>query len=181
LPGIDPPVPYQWSVTDVANAAILNAQIFNGLTFLLNPPIFVGYMSPSGQSIPNNAVTDLNLDTVLFDSEAGHSPTNSARYVCQRAGIYQLSGGVTFQAVNTTGLRMAEFRINGTIVPPGGEGLAPPSSTQLSTITPPTTYVRLNVGDYVTLAVLQTSGSPVNVGQAGGGTQTMLSCLWVSL
>jgi hypothetical protein len=161
-------------------AAFWNAQVKTAVDFLLNPPLFSAYASAL-QSVPNNTATDLTLDTEEIDTDGGHSTTtNTARYTCQVPGVYLVTGGTTFAAVNTTGLRMVEIAVSGTTVPAGAESLVPPSSTQLLSISTTPVYVRLAVGDYVTLRALQTSGASLNVGFAGGGTQTKLTCRWVA-
>lgn len=161
-------------------AAFWNANVRDGLSFLLNPPIFHAYASAL-QTIPNNTVTNVTLDTEVIDTAGGHSTTtNTDRYVCQVPGVYQVSGLVTFDSGNTTGLRLAEIRVNGSTAVMGSEVLAPASASQAIAAPTPPMPIRLAVGDYVTLSVLQSSGGSLAIGKAGGATLSTLFCKWIA-
>ncbi|MFI0894899.1 hypothetical protein [Streptomyces sp. NPDC020983] len=164
--------------------ALWNANLKALGDFLMNPPRCNLYSSVQ-QSLAHNISATLTFDTEVEDTDGGHSTlTNTDRYTCQVPGVYLLTGQVNFAALNTTGLRLAEWRVTtaggSASVPPGGESLLPPSASQTLTIVLPPTYIRLAVGDYVQILALQTSGSPIAVGGGGGGTQTQMSCLWIA-
>jgi hypothetical protein len=141
------------------------------LTLMSNPVHFYGYSS-TGQSIPNNSLTQVTFDTKVIDTHSGLSTFQDPdKYFCQVAGTYVVSGLTTWPASNTTGLRMAEMRLNGSIVLQGSEVLSPPiSTTQLMSIQTKEVPVVMAIGDYVSLSVLQTSGGSITIGAAGGGT-----------
>ncbi|NUP48059.1 MAG: hypothetical protein HOW97_12200 [Catenulispora sp.] len=166
MPGITPPTPYNWNVGDVASSSLLNAQLYNGLTFLLNPPYFFGYqLSATAQAIASSGGTFVTvvLDAELVDTEGGHSTTtNNSRYTCQIAGRYQVDGAVTFAATSTTGFRAAKFLLNGGSTVVGSETMLAASS--FDTTARASTDVYLNVGDYIELQCLQNSAAnPLNL------------------
>ena len=174
---MQPPVPYFWNVTDVASAALLNAQLYQGLQFLLAPPRFQGYGS-TNQTIATGATfVSCSLDTEIIDSENGHSnTTNNSRYVVQVPGTYQCMASVGF-AANATGNRAVRVSVNGAAVQ-GGQ-LAQGSAGANSWYGIATAWVALGVGDYVECQAWQNSGGNLTT---NGGAQTgpTLTCLWYS-
>lgn len=159
--GLAMPIPYQYSVGDVLTAALLNAQVYNGLTFLEQPPVFYGVQA-TAQTLLTSTNTAITLDTGIVDPYNGHSnTTNPSRYVNQVAGSYLLSGCVGY-AGNATGFRNAAIRVNGTAVQGGVSEAASSSATFATTIASPTVLKFLNVGDYVEIWAWQTSGGNLN-------------------
>jgi len=182
VPGINPPIPYQWAVSDVGSAALLDAQLYNGLTFLLNPPYFFGYqLSATAQSIASSGGTfvSVTLDAEYADSENGHSTsTNNSRYTCQIPGRYHIEGCVVFSS-NTAGFRSAKLLINGGTSVPASESLVAP--TTFNTSVRVATDVVLGVGDYVELQCLQNSGSSLTLtANAGLDYLSHLRLWWIA-
>lgn len=142
------------------------------LNLAISPPMFSGYLV-AAQSIPNNAFTPINIDTETIDTHNGHSnTTNNSRYVCQVAGVYELTGSVVLPA-SGTGTRGAAFGINGLSAPiTGSEQLIAPSPGFATTIAPTPSLIRLAVGDYVTLLGFQNSGAAVNTASVGAAMNT---------
>lgn len=160
MPGINPPTPYNWNVGDTGNAAVLNAQLRDGLTFLLNPPYFFGYQaSATAQSITSSGGTFVSviLDSEFADTEGGHSTTtNNTRYTCQIPGRYHVEGCVVFSNANTTGFRAAKFLMNGSTSVPGSESAV--ATASFNTTVRNETDIYMNAGDYIELQCLQNSG-----------------------
>jgi hypothetical protein len=160
VPGINPPTPYNWNVGDIASASLLNSQLYNLATFLLNPPYFFGYQaSATAQSITSSGGTfySVILDSEFADTEGGHSTTtNNTRYTCQIAGRYQADGAVTFANTSTAGFRAAKFLINGGTSVAGSETMS--AASTFDTTVRASTDVYMNVGDYIELQCLQNSG-----------------------
>lgn len=154
------PIPYQWQVGDIGSASLLNAQLYNGLTFLLNPPVFFGYQN-TVQSL-GTSDTAVSIDQTVFDTYSGHSnTTNNSRYVGPVPGYYLVSGCVAFSA-NTTGARQAKVKKNGANIQ-GGSAQVGASGSGLTTVTSPVVYVYLNgTTDYVEIYAWQSSGSALN-------------------
>lgn len=115
-------------------------------------------------SVIDSTFTVLTFDTNRFDqgtATAQHSTTvNTSRLTCQDAGIYLITGGVSFSP-NSTGYRAIYFRVNGStyIAADKMVGLSSVDATDQSLVQ---TY-KLNVSDYVELIVYQTSGSTLTV------------------
>lgn len=169
------PVPVPASVVPgtFMTAALWNANVYNGLTFLLNPPDFVGVQN-TAQSIPSGAWTAVSLDTSQIDSYGGHSNvTNSSRYTAQVAGWYTCCG-VSEMATNASGDRAVRLQVNGTAVK-GAAALVGPYSGNGVALPTPTRDVYLNVGDYVEVATFQTSGGALSTAVSAD----LCSALWV--
>lgn len=170
------PVPGSVGTGQVLTAAFWNAQVRDAITFLLNPPDFVGKQS-TGQSIPSGTPTAVALDTNTLDSYAGHSTvTNNTRYVAQVSGTYSASGVVAYPLNSTSG-RSAHLRVNG--VDLANSQTQMHSSSTYNTIVPtPTLDVYLNAGDYIELIAQQSSGGSLTLLTAAPGNSG-LTVRWV--
>lgn len=151
------PTPYTAATGNFLTSALWNAQVRDGLAFLMSPVRFKAYASVAQSFTSSTTSTVLTLDTELFDSDGGHSTsTNTSRFTCQTAGLYYVSGSVCF-AVNATGTRTLNVFVNGTGVTGAANQAAPSASNGGSVVT--STLVQLVVGDYVELAAWQNSGA----------------------
>lgn len=180
--GTQPPTPYQWQVGDVFSAALGNAQLYTGLTFLLNPPIFEAHQtatfnnvtSTMGSWTPISFADSAGIDT---DSYNGHSTTtNPSRYVAQVPGWYWISGEVNW-AVNATGVRGARMAVNGTAVPGTGMITAAVSGFATAVATGVRKVYLNGTTDYVELHGAQNSGASLSTA-TGGDLCTMISVSW---
>lgn len=154
------PVPILASVAPGAfiTAAQRNADIVNGVGFLLAPPVFSAYASTT-QSVANNTPSPITLDTEVADSYGGHSTvTNTSRYIAQVAGYYVAVGSVTFGS-NASGIRTAQIYKNGVVVP-GGYFAGSAGSFNCSAIG--ITVVSLAVNDYIEVWGNQSSGGALS-------------------
>ena len=170
------PVPASEVPGNFITSALWNAQVFNGLTFLLNPPQFFGYQT-SGQSLTSGAGTAVTLDTETIDTYGGHSTvTNSSRYTAQVAGTYLVSGGTCVNGATSQTYIAAYFAKNGTELA-GSRGMVPANSSHTYTVSAIAIPVVLAVNDYVELWVQADGTSPTTHGSA---TQTSsMSVTWV--
>jgi len=160
MTGLAVPTPAQVAPGNFLTAALWNANIYNGLTFLLNPPLFHG-LQITAQSVSASTWTAIALDSTTVDSYGGHSnTTNSSRYTAQVAGWYQVSGVLAINT-NATGFRAARLQINGAALP-ASDSYANNMGTNNTTVTTPTRLVFLNAGDYVELAGWQNSGGALS-------------------
>lgn len=140
--------------------ALWNANVYNGLTFLLNPPVFVGVQN-TAQSVGNTGWTGLSLDTSPLDSYGGHSNvTNNSRYVAQVAGWYTACG-VFAPVANSSGFRAARLQVNGNPVLAGASYVIANGTSEGGVVTP-TKDVFLNVGDGIEVAGWQNSGGSLS-------------------
>lgn len=160
MTGLAVPTPAQVVPGNFLTAALWNANIYNGLTFLLNPPIFHG-VQISAQSLATSTWTAIALDSTTVDSYGGHSnTTNNSRYVAQVAGWYQVSGVFAINT-NVTGFRAARLQVNGTALA-ASNAYTNNMGSNNTTVNTPTRLVFLNVGDYVELAGWQNSGGSLS-------------------
>lgn len=148
-------------------AAWWNAQVRDLGILLLGAPLFVGTQAVT-QSFANNTFAPVTLDTESYDTVGGHSTTsNTDRYTCQVPGVYFLTGTVCF-APGGTGARGAKFQLNGGMVA-GSEQLVAPCSVACSSVSANPSYVRLGLGDYVSLYGFQNGGSALSTTTVSAG------------
>lgn len=147
-------------------SALWMSSVYNGLTYMRNPPLAV-LVQNNAQAVWNGYAA-ITFDSTIVDTYGGHSNTTSnSRYVCQDAGWYEVSGIVAFGS-NTTGVRDAFIGKNGvnpnyttlTANPVGG---STPTCVAVASVP-----IQLAVGDYVELYGL--SGTTGNVGTVAGSS-----------
>lgn len=163
--------PRTWSVGDLFTAAIMNA-FRDLLNWLLVPDMCEAYQA-SAQSIPNNALTAITLDTKTVDTNG--SIYNAAQFTVQTAGTYDVSGQVAFVS-NPTGRRIGVINHNGTGVVQVEATVNPNAGT---TIVLPTRRVHAAVGDTFQLLGEQISGGSLNT-VGGAPASSYLSIRWVA-
>jgi hypothetical protein len=105
-----------WTSRQLTTSALLE-QITTYVRFWANPPMFRMYQSIA-QSIPNNAFTQLTLDTPDYDTDSGRSGISPYSYTIP-AGM---TGRWRFTiknslAVNATGMRLGQLYKNGVGLP----------------------------------------------------------------
>ena len=113
---------------------------------------------------PTATWTNVVFDTEDFDDDAMHLASGSG-IVAQRAGRYELSGGIGF-AANATGRRGARWTVNNTAVD-GSEVIVMTTSSLTCSISVRTVVVELAVGDTVRLQGYQESGGSLNTSTTG--------------
>ncbi|WP_042436581.1 hypothetical protein [Streptacidiphilus albus] len=171
MPGLAVPVPYQWQVGDTGNAALLNAQLFNGLTFLLNPPLFLAQQS-SAQSFASGVLVAMTWPTPTIDTYGGWASGSPTRYTPTVPGYYSVTGTVACVA-NATGNRDAIISKNGTAIAQVSTlaaTVADSTNVQVSTVV----YCN-GTTDYVEVYGVQRSGTPLTT--VTGTTQ--VSVVWI--
>jgi hypothetical protein len=155
-------------------SALWNTVILGGLSYLLAPVRFKGYSSTTQSIATGTAPVPLTLDTEIVDSDGGHSTsTNTSRYTAQTAGLYYVTGAVTF-ATNATNTRTLQVLLNGAAVNGAGVQAAPASNRGATVLA--STLVQMSVGDYVEIAAWQDSGGSLATSSGTANTSTM--CLW---
>lgn len=164
------PVPSEMTGTvgQILTAAEWNANVRDGINFLLNRPLFVGYQA-TAQSVPSSTVTPFAFDTTVVDSYSGHSnTTNNSRYTAQVAGWYRVYG-ITGWGSNSSGSRAAWVTVNGSVLGYSEQNAIPSGG---STILSTSGLVYLNVGDYAQISGYQSSGSSLST-NAGSSSMTV--------
>lgn len=175
--GLQPPNIAGTSASQTMTNAFVTANWTDGLSFLLNPPIFVGYNVTTQTVASGSAGAAVLLTSEVSDTYSGHSiTTNTSRYVAQVPGWYWVSGSVCFTP-NATGDRKAMLAVNGTLVGySNGQipTMAPPSGPA---VVVPATLIYLNGnGDYVEIWAFQDSGSPLTINPNSGNASSMSLC-----
>jgi hypothetical protein len=103
----------------------------------------------------------LPFDTVEFDTDGIFNPITPTRLTAQTSGKYLIIGYVEIvTSFTTTGYREVAIWLNGSTRI--AREVHVPSATA-PTLTTISTYYFLNANDYIELAVIQTSGSTLNV------------------
>ncbi|WP_329564656.1 hypothetical protein [Kitasatospora sp. NBC_01266] len=160
MSGVAPPVPYSWSVGDVGSAALLNAQLYTGLTFLLGPPVAL-YQQTTAQSLASGGIPAITWPTPTIDSYGGYNAANSTRYTPQQAGWYLFLASVSY-AANATGGRVCNITKNGGAAA-SGQGAAGNATSSYNTTMAAWALVYCNgTTDYVETYASQNSGSALN-------------------
>ncbi|MGL5908850.1 MAG: hypothetical protein ACRCZP_02540 [Phycicoccus sp.] len=130
-------------------------------------------------SVPNATWTSVPLDVEIVDSANGHSTTiNPSRYVCQRAGVYEFGGALSF-TINATGIRSGRVLRNGSAAVLGSVDLRSASSADFTCMSLPISKERLSIGDYVELQAYQTSGASLNLDDTVNGAGSALSITYI--
>lgn len=125
----------------------------------------------ANQSLTSATLTALAFDSERFDQAGGAASTqhdtvtNNSRLTCRYAGVYQISGTISF-AFNATGVRLARIRVNGTTTVASIQVQAVTSGSNTTDIMISTLY-SLAVNDYVELLGFQDSGGALNVAVSG--------------
>lgn len=171
------PSTFTWSVGSVLTAAQLNTYVSNAVAFLLSTPV-CEVRQTSNQSLANGASVAILMDTEDIDNDNGHSTvTNTSRYTAQTGGRFQVSGGVGF-ASNATGARVAWLSVNGTTNNGSGVESTPVGGGGVTLVPTRTKTLFLNVGDYVEVFGLQSSGGSLNT-DVTTLDQSSMSVRWV--
>lgn len=112
------------------------------------------------QLIPNNVGTILSFNSERWDTDTIHDIViSNSRLTCKTAGKYSIMGNIEF-AVSTVGDRSLQIYLNGATFIAYARistvaGIA--WSLTISTI------YDLDIGDFVEIRVIQTSGAPLNL------------------
>jgi len=169
------PVPTPASVVpgNFLTAALWNANVYNGLTFTLNRPMFVGYQA-TAQAFANFTLTKLSIDTTSVDTYGGHSnTTNNSRYTAQVAGWYLVIGVVEY-AANAAGARLVEFYKNNAVITPWSS-VEDARGTDMNHSVTCIGFVQMAVGDYVEIVGAQSAGGSLNT----VANQSGMAVIWI--
>jgi hypothetical protein len=127
------------------------------------------------QSIPNDTLTTVALNSEAFDTASLHSTTDAnSRLTAPVSGIYSLTAAANW-FVNPTGSRLAQIWQNGSTILVS-DSVVPNQDDDhvLSTL------ARLSAGDYVELRVKQSSGGALLLATGPQGQTPLLTMNWVA-
>ncbi len=154
---------------DNISAAKYNNEVVNNSLFLYNAPTARVYNN-AAISITNATETALTFNSERYDTDGIHDTgINTGRLTCQTAGKYHIYANLQF-AQNTTGVRYAYLRLNGTTKiavqrMPNDAGVAI-NGVNAGSFCISTTY-QLAAADYVEVVVYQNSTVALNVESDG--------------
>jgi hypothetical protein len=117
-------------------------------------------------SIPNTTLTPLSFQVANYDKWGAWSSGANTRYTAQVAGIYAVSGYVTW-VPNGTGTRIGTIMYNGSGVQGGESENAAVNGTNNATSVAPPILISAAVGDYFQLGAYQSSGGSLFTDVAG--------------
>lgn len=155
------PVTRTWVAGEVVTAPHFNDNIRDVLLYLLAKPTMMLRQTSAAQTLTTGTWTDITFNTEDQDSSGMHSTvSNTARATAVYPGWYRPTGGVGFVS-NATGLRGTRWARGGTPLDFGGpvDNATNGNATYKLAASP---LVFFNVGDYLTLQGIQTSGGNLN-------------------
>lgn len=138
--------------------AFYNAQIRDGLNFLLSPPLFSAYQATATAAWVGWAAQA--VQTVIVDTYGGWVSGNPTRYTAQVAGWYMCTG-VTCFATNSSGWRSCGWSVNATRTI--GSSQDTQASPDIPCVAAAPTPIFLNVGDYVEMVAYTNVSIATNV------------------
>lgn len=165
------PVPHTFVAGDDATSAVMQT-LTDAILFLLGSATSGGSKKANFRgrgTVAQNLATSgtaaaLLLDTEDVDYDNGHSTvTNTSRYTAQAAGWHDVSANVAFTATAAGGQRIAFIAVNGTERTQTRVEHAPAGTAVPTCIATHSDLVFLNVGDFVEVWGLQTSGGALTV------------------
>lgn len=111
-------------------------------------------------TIPDSTLTYLTFNSERYDTDAIHDKvTNSGRLTCKTAGKYIIAVALGFDN-NTTGRRVVQIRLNhGDSIAISEEAPSPNGDIRFAF----STIFGFVAGDYVEVAVYQSSGGPLDI------------------
>lgn len=169
--------------TDALSSTNLHAYLRDPIRYLMSRPV-AQLRRNSAQSVPTGTWTAINFTVEDIDSDpdgiGGHSTSsNTSRYTVRYPGLYQITGGVGWDA-NTTGRRGIRLAKNGTVID-GSAVLAPANSAGETAYPARPTLVTLDEGDYVEMQAYQASGGSLNLHGTFGDLQPTMVVTWERL
>lgn len=169
------PNPRTWTVDEYVEAADLNQEIRDAVLFFRDAPS-CRVRNSAAILIANSTETALDFDTERWDNDAMHGGVNPSRLTAPEDGVYAIVAHVAF-APNATGTREVKIRLNGTTCI--GSDCRPAVTTGNETRFSVPTQWKLAAGEWVDVAVFQSSGGNLNV-QAGASYSPEFEMTWVS-
>lgn len=134
------------------------------------PPLSASASSDiTGFSVPNNAVTNVPLVNLLFDT-GGLYDSGTDSFIITEAGVYVVTGIVNY-SFNATGGRAVEIFVNGSQVAEVGDSGPGASSCLVAAV------LELAVGDQIQMRSYQNSGGTLALGATDGSRMSVIRVL----
>jgi hypothetical protein len=167
--------PKTWSVGEILTSPALNEQVRDNINWLANDKPRCSAVRSAALSIAHNTLTDVGLaQAEEYDVGNMHDPvSNSHRLTCPSGGngLYLVTATVAW-TTNAVGRRLLALKKTDVVIPGAGSTQsADPDGTTTATAA---IQVLLIAGEYVSLAVTQTSGGNLNL------THARLQATWLA-
>ncbi len=147
-------------------------QLTTAARFAQNPPLAVLYQTVA-QTLTTGTPAPVTYDSEQVDSVGGHSTvTNTSRYTAQYTGYYFVHLNNLFVS-NATGGRLAQVYKNGTALTTSFTVIPAAPTFYAAMGIESSTWVQLNVGDYVEGFASQNSGGDLDTYVAAGAGSSM--------
>jgi hypothetical protein len=163
-----PASPYAAQAIWRADLAPAELRIYNGTAwttiFAGDSPVrpFASLGRATHFPIPTTTNTALPWTTEREDTHNGHSTsTNTTRYTCQMAGVYQVSVAIPWELTTQVAKFETWFRVNGVTEYVGAVGVK--ESNNITIVISNSRTIRLALGDYIEVIVWQNSGVTLDV------------------
>jgi hypothetical protein len=169
-----PPKPVTWQAAQFPAAADFNTQIRDAFTYLTKKTVFRAYQS-TVQSMPNAAITAINLQTVTEDTYAGWN-SGTFTYTVQATGLYQISG-CYYANGGASGIAQVYVTQGGVPAACGGSVNIPTGTGWGSTLL--MTLFLVAGTDTIQLAGYQNTGAALNTFAGGINQASYLEIEWV--
>ena len=161
----------------ILTAAKMN-DVATNITNIRVPPMCRVFRAAAGTHTSTGNFQAIAFDTQSLDTEEPGDNMwvvgSATRITFKTAGVYQVGGIATF-AINTTGVRAAVIRLNGTTdIARHDQGSAPSSAINVGLL--PHTIYSFAVNDYIELYAFQSSGG--NLAYSVGTDQLNLYAAW---
>jgi hypothetical protein len=140
----------------LVTAAVWNQDVVNNVAFLANPPACRVRRTTDQTGIVTATRTSILFDAERYDTDTMHSTsTNTDRITINTAGLYIVTGTVTFTNTNATGYRLVDIELNGTtIIAEQSVGMRTDNYIVMNV----TTMYKFAAADFVKLVVYHTAG-----------------------
>ncbi len=167
-----------WVAGEIVTAAYMNANVRDGGNFFLAQPV-AELRQTVAQTLTSGVYGAILLDTEDADTDNAHSTvTNTSRYTSPTAGRLLCGGAVSFVA-NGTGVRVAQWGLNGANVNGGSAEIVPHGTIAVSVPARLKTIAVNGTTDYVELFGFQNSGGNLNTDSGTGVNQAGMSIFWI--
>ena len=148
--------PRTWASTDALTAALLNQELRDQMLAITAPPMCIAYQNVA-QTLTTATPANVTWDAEVIDSTGAmhDNVTNNTRITVPLAGLYLITGQVTFTG-NASGVRSIYVQKNGATVIQRNSVGSP--SAGVHTTIPFSVMAQLAVNDSVEVNATQNSG-----------------------
>ncbi len=158
-----------WAQVNLTNGVTGTLPVANGGTGIAAEPRVQVTNSTSQAGVVTSTWTSITFDTEIYDTDTMHSTSsNTSRLTATTAGLYQITGVISWDS-DTTNERRVRVLANGATIVAGAIDTRPTAGVAVL-YHPVHGQIHLAASGYVELQVWQNSGSDRTVARDGGTT-----------